>query len=160
MALAVVDAIPGFEVCEAKSRENVAASDGEKPQVDHVEEERQPGRERSDDQNRRNDQELQPPDHDRSLVPRSASAAAARVAPECGDSGLRCASGSAGPIAALQWDGVEQLGNDPPRVNIVHGRTGLDDQAMGEGRFRERFDVVGNDVVAARECGEGLTGPI
>ena len=63
VAVELADGVARLEIDEGEPRQDVRAADDEHAQVDEIEEERQAGRERRDDHDRGDDQELEPPDH-------------------------------------------------------------------------------------------------
>ncbi len=60
--------VAGLEIGQAEPGEDVRAADDDDRQVDEVEQEAEAGRKRSDEQNRRDEKELEPPQHPVSLA--------------------------------------------------------------------------------------------
>src|SRR5664280_333947 len=161
MGLPVVYAIPRLEVCEPISSQHVAAPDSQEPEVDHVEEERQATRERGDQQDDRDEQKLEAPDHETTLSAllsdRAGGAMVGSARP------VQISGGYAAAVRAFglfHRNGVEDLGHNLARIDVVHRRTGLDDESMGQRGLSESFDVIWDDIVAAGQRGKRLSGAI
>ena len=63
MTVELADGVPGLQVREAEANEDVRAADDEDGQVQEVEEEREAGRERGHDEDRREDEPLESSQH-------------------------------------------------------------------------------------------------
>src|ERR1035437_9596750 len=59
----MIDAIARLQVGQPVSGQDVATPNGQEAEVNHVEEERQPTRERGNQEDDRNEQELEAPNH-------------------------------------------------------------------------------------------------
>ena len=159
VALELADRVAGLEVGQPEPGQDIAAADDEEGQVEEVEQERQAGRERGDDQDDGEDEELDPADHRRGGPAAPVSAARlARRPPRAGGRD-RSRPADARPDR-LDRQRLEQLADDLAGLDVVDRRARLDDQPVGQGGLGEDLDVVGDDVVPADEPGQRLARPV
>ena len=163
MAVQLADRVPGLEVGQAQADQDVGAADDQDREVEQVEEVRKPGRERRDDEEGGDEQQLEPADH--ASRPPGSIRPTIRVLGAGNGRRARRAAQAGRPARprgpdALDRGGLEQFPDDLAGLDVVDRRTRLDDQAVRQGGLGQRLDVIGDDVVPAEEAGQRLARPV